>query len=137
MVRPALKSSSKPISEINLTPLMDLTFILLITFIITFPLVETGITVNLPSAQADPLPDQTKLTLSIDAAGQLYLDDLPLTSEQVEARIMGAVGTDPDVVVLVRADEVLPYGRVAAVLKMLHGASVRKLALVTRESGGG
>ena len=71
-------TSLKQISEINLTPLMDLTFILLITFIITFPLIEQGIQVNLPRAEASDLAPDRARTVSMDREGHLYLDDVRL-----------------------------------------------------------
>ena len=122
----------KRISEINLTPLMDLTFILLITFIITFPLIEQGIPVNLPRGKSDELtPDQAQ-AITIDGDGRTYLNDLELTLEELQDSLSRLVEIDPSVVVMVRADERLEYGRVVEVLKVLHEAKVSKMALVTQ-----
>ena len=65
MARKTALTSLSHISEINLTPLMDLTFILLITFVITFPLMEQGVSVNLPSGDADPLPEERTRTIRV------------------------------------------------------------------------
>jgi biopolymer transport protein TolR len=124
-------STVKEISEINLTPLMDLTFILLITFIITFPLIEQGIPVNLPRGKAADLDDIQARTISMDKQGVLYLDDLEITSEAL-AREMKVLGeADPETTVLVRADETLAYGRLVEVLRILHDAKIARMALMT------
>jgi biopolymer transport protein TolR len=124
-------STLRPISEINMTPLMDLTFILLITFIITFPLIEQGIPLNLPKGETKPLDEQNTRTINLDKNGQLYLNDLPMALEDL-AREMGVIGrVDPDAVILLRADETIAYGRVMEVLKILNDAKVSRMALVT------
>lgn len=121
----------RQISEINLTPLMDLTFILLITFIITFPLLEQGIPMNLPTADTAELDDEQARTISVDADGAIHLDDSPISLEAL-ARDMDILAVaDPGAVVLVRADEALAYGRVVEVLKVLTDAKIARMALVT------
>jgi biopolymer transport protein ExbD len=79
VVRRTSLTSLRQISEINLTPLMDLTFILLITFIITFPLIEQGIHVNVPEGKGQEVSAETARTVSLDGGGHLYLDDFPVT----------------------------------------------------------
>lgn len=131
MARQTKLTSLEQISEINLTPLMDLTFILLITFIITFPLIEQGIPVNLPKGRADELdPDSTRaITLEVD--GNLYLDDVSITEDDLHVE-MGQLGlADPDVVVMLRADEGIAYKKVMDVMKILHRAKITRVALVT------
>ena len=83
MARKTPQTSLKAISEINLTPLMDLTFILLITFIITFPLIEQGIAVNLPKGKAKELTDEEARTVTVDAEGAIYLDNSPITLDEL------------------------------------------------------
>lgn len=132
MKRHTSLTSLKQISEINLTPLMDLTFILLITFIITFPLIEQGIPVNLPRGEADDMnPDQSR-TISLDLQGQLFLDDLPITIEQLANEMTMLGKADPDIVVMVRADEGIKYGRLVEILRILHDAKIARMALVTQ-----
>lgn len=124
-------SMLRPLSDINMTPLMDLTFILLITFIITFPLIEQGIPLNLPKGETQPLDEKNTRTINLDKDGQLYVDDQPMALDDL-AREMGIIGrTDPDAVILVRADETLAYGRVMEILKILNDAKVSRMALVT------
>ncbi len=122
----------KEISEINMTPLMDLTFILLITFIITFPLIEQGIPVNLPKGSAADLDNPDTINITIDDKGSLYLDDLPVSMDYLTGEMQRTGALSPDTTVYVRADESIDYGSVAAVMKILHDAGIKKLALVTQ-----
>ena len=123
----------KPLSEINLTPMMDLTFILLITFIITFPLIEQGVPINLPQGSASPLPtDTARAVISLDGAGKLYLDDRPVTFEAFEAQCAVLAQTAPATAVYVRADKAVPYGDVVRVLRALHERKLTRIALVTQ-----
>ena len=125
-------TSIQQISEINLTPLMDLTFILLITFIITFPLIEQGIPVHLPTGVADVLEPGKTRTISLDVDGKLYLDELLTTSEVLTMEMKALGVADPDTTVQVRADEAIRYSRVVDVLKILHDAKITRMALVTQ-----
>lgn len=119
------------IKEINMTPLIDLTFLLLITFIITFPLIEQGIHVNLPRGQADELDTSQMRTITLDVEGRLYLDRQPVTREELAARMKELGELDPNAVVMVRADERLAYGRLVEVLNIVREAKIARMALVT------
>ncbi|MFO7871032.1 MAG: biopolymer transporter ExbD [Kiritimatiellia bacterium] len=125
-------SSLKQISEINLTPLMDLTFILLITFIITFPLIEQGIPVNLPEAKASEIDAQSARSVSIDRDGRIYLENVPVSIDNLAVKLGAMVRAGDPPTVMVRADKSVRYGRVAAVMRVLHETGVSKLALVTK-----
>ncbi len=123
----------KPLSEINLTPLMDLTFILLLTFIVTFPLIEQGVPINLPQGAAAPLPTETaRAVISIDGAGNLFLDNRPVSFEAFVAQCAVLAQTAPETVVYVRADKAVPYGDVVKVLRALHERKLTRISLVTR-----
>ena len=132
MARRTPLTSLHQINEINLTPLMDLTFILLITFIITFPMIEQGIIVNLPVGAASEIKETQVRTITIDDKALLYLDDDPLTLEDLRAEMQILGETKPDTTVLVRADEALAYGRVMDILKILHEFKLSRMSLVTR-----
>lgn len=125
------------IKEINLTPLIDLTFLLLITFIITFPLIEQGIPVNLPRGKAADLQEERTRTLALDSTGQIYLDQRPLSREELSEEMKSLGAADPDITILVRADERIAYGRLAEILRILHEARIARLALVTQPEGPG
>ncbi len=132
MSRNIPNSSLRQLSEINLTPLMDLTFILLITFIITFPLIEQGIPINLPVHKAAPIDSSESRTVSIDREGVLYLDHSSVDAQELTGMLMSLKESTPDIRILVRADEQLPYGQVVSVLKLLREAQISRMALVTQ-----
>ena len=131
MARRTSLVSLDQISDINMTPLMDLTFILLITFIITFPLIEQGIAINLPKGKAADMQDSVSRSISLNLDKQLYLDDLPVSKvELLEA--MAEIGlNEPDTTIYVRADRKLPYGEVVEIMRVLHEANITRMALVT------
>lgn len=132
MPRRAPLASLRRISEINLTPLSDLSFLLLVTFIITLPLIEYGIPVNLPRGRAEEVRAREACTVTIDKAGKLYLNDVEMSLEALAAELRRRAAAAPETTVLVRADEAVPYGQVASVLRVLHLARVGRLALVTQ-----
>jgi len=119
------------ISEINMTPLMDLTFILLITFIITFPLIEQGIAINLPQGKASEMIERKSRAISLNIDKQLYLDDVPVSRGELVAAMADVSAADPDTTIYVRADRKLEYGEVVEIMRVLHDANITKMALVT------
>jgi len=129
-------TSTRRISEINLTPLTDLTFLLLTTFIITYPLLEQGIMVDLPDGSAEELSESKTRTITINKDGAIYLDNSQLSIDELKSS-MGVIGqSEPDAVVMVRGDEKIVYGRIVEVLKVLYDAKITKMALVTEPEGG-
>jgi biopolymer transport protein TolR len=134
MARKAATRTLGQLSEINMTPLMDLTFLLLITFIITFPLVEQGIPVNLPRGTAQALPEKQTAMLSLNNKGEVYLDKKIVPKGNLAAQLSALKGKNADLTVMVRADEKLDYGKVIEVLKVLHDCKITKMALVTKGS---
>ncbi len=134
----ARRTSIKPLqelNEINMTPLIDLTFLLLITFIITMPMVEQGIPVNLPKGKAKELDQSETRSITIDGTGGLFLDQAVITLEQLGVEMKALAATDPDTTVLVRADDKLAYGRVVEVMRILSEAQITRMALVTTPDG--
>lgn len=131
MGRERTRQSLQRISEINLTPLIDLTFLLLITFIITFPMLEQGISVKLPRGKADRIDQQKSQNVTVDIKGQVFLNNRQMTLPELEQQLTTLAGKDPDTAVLVRGDERLDYGRIIQVLRVLHKARIVRMALVT------
>jgi len=131
MARRTSLVSLQQISDINMTPLMDLTFILLITFIITFPLIEQGIAINLPKGKAADMQDAVSRSISLNLDQQLYLDDLPVSKEELLASMAEIGLNEPDTTIYVRADRKLAYGDVVEVMRILHEANITRMALVT------
>ncbi|AKJ63347.1 ExbD/TolR family protein [Kiritimatiella glycovorans] len=137
MARKTSLVSLKEISEINMTPLMDLTFILLITFMITFPLIEEGIPINLPQGRAEDMDEPRSRSISIDGQRRLYLDEVPVGRAELAAEMAQLGAEEPDTTVYLRADRELPYGAVTEVLTLLRRNGVSRTALVLkgREAG--
>lgn len=131
MARKHINSGKRTISEINVTPLMDLTFLLLITFIITFPLLEQGIPVQLPSGRAADLSDDTGRTITVDQDGQHYIDAEPVSFERLAEDLRAWGQADPSMPLMVRADERIAYGNVVEILRHAYEAGLSRLALVT------
>ncbi|MCO5045139.1 MAG: biopolymer transporter ExbD [Kiritimatiellae bacterium] len=130
----ARRTSVKPlreINEINMTPLIDLTFLLLITFIITMPMLEQGIPVNLPRGKSQDMDQTRSRVITLDAEGRLYLNNVSIGLQQLGEEMKSLAQSEPDLTVMVRADEKLAYGKVVEVMQTLHGAQVTRLALVT------
>ncbi len=132
MKRRMTLTSMKDMSEINLTPLIDITFILLITFIITFPLIEQGIPISLPKGKSRDLKPDVSRTVTIDKTGSLFLDDVKVSLEEFASEMETASKLDSSVMVMVRGDENIRYGRIVDVLKVLNAAKITKMALVTQ-----
>jgi len=123
-----------PMSEINVTPLVDVMMVLLVIFMVTAPLLKAGIAIQLPDSRAKPLAQPPHgVTITMDRAGRTYLDDAPLPPDAMAARInalpRGADGRAPQVTL--RADTGLDYGRVIGLMGELNRAGVTALSLVT------
>ena len=122
-------------ASIDMNSLIDLTFLLLVTFMLTIPALEQGISIMLPRAKTDTLPSKNAKanTITVDINHQVDLNNVPKTLETLEEELQVMVKADPDVHVLVRGDERLEYGEVMGVVKIVYRCQVRKMALVTVE----
>lgn len=132
MARKTTLQNTRIIGEINLTPLMDLTFILLITFIITFPLLESGMPVSLPKAQGAPIEDKDTVTITVSGEGNWFFDKREVSREQFITEIKYLRESRPEAVVLLRGDETLPYGDLIEVMQVLKENGIQKISLVTQ-----
>ena len=121
-------------ATIDMNSLIDLTFLLLVTFILTIPALEQGISIMLPRAKTDILPNKNNKanTITVSQTGTFF-NNTPVTLEALEQDLLAKVKEDPDVPVLVRGDERLTYGAVMDVVKLVYKCKVRKMALVTVE----
>ena len=123
-------------ATVDMTSLIDLTFLLLVTFIVTLPALEQGIQILLPQAKNLPPPptkDNKANTITVDQLNRIFLNDKPVAMEELESRLMQMCAEDPDVPVLVRGDERLTYGSVMRVVKLVYKCNIRKMALITVE----
>jgi len=122
-------------SNMNLTSMMDCVWLLLITFIITFPMIEQSIPVNLPAAKGDSKPPSIKTaTITVDKEGRIYLNDQVVTEADLAERLAVLKESNDDLSILFRADETVAYGHVVTVLKVLYHLKITKTSFVTRES---
>jgi biopolymer transport protein ExbD len=132
MKRYSQRSGHTAMAELNVTPLLDLAFVLLIIFIITTPLLESNIPMQLPtgSPHNSPPPDPKSLrTVSIDARGQIYLDDRPVGLPELEQELSAFSRATPDAAVVVRADKSLRYQQVVDVVDTLQRAQISRMRL--------
>ncbi|RST29406.1 protein TolR [Sphingomonas ginkgonis] len=124
-----------PMAEINVTPLVDVMLVLLIIFMVTAPLLATGVPVDLPQSRAAPLDQQAKPTqVSLDAQGRIFIDDAPVAEAALPQRLadLAAAPAPPEGRrVYLRADRSLDYGRVMRVMGELNRAGLNHVALVS------
>ena len=126
------RRSHTPMSEINVTPFVDVMLVLLIIFMVTAPLLTVGVQVDLPKASASVITgDDEPLTITVDAEGRIHLQDTMLTLEAVTPRLLAITGNNPDVRIFVRGDKAVDYGRVMAVMGTVNLAGFTKVALIT------
>jgi biopolymer transport protein ExbD len=118
--------------EINITPMLDLAYVLLIIFIILTTATVQGIKVNLPKASAQPSLAQNKTkAITIAADGTIYLDTFPVTMTELENMLRQYKGANPNLPVIIKADSTIAYQRVVDVLDLLGRLEITQLGLVT------
>ena len=118
-------------SDPNMTPLIDLTFLLLITFIITFPMLEQGISIKLPRGKTEKIEQNKSQSISVALDGKVYFNNREITSGELENELKQLAEQDPQPPVLVRCDERVDYGTLMKTLKLLHACKISRMALVT------
>ncbi len=120
-----------PISDINVTPLVDVMLVLVVIFIITAPLLASAIRLDLPRAEGTQAGTAPRfLTVAVDPAGALFLDDQPVTLAQLAERLAAAAKADPDTELQLRADAGVPYGKVVEVMGTAHQAGLQRIGFV-------
>ena len=127
-------SRRAPMAEINVTPMVDVMLVLLIIFMITAPLLVSGVPVDLPDSNAGALKqDNTPVQVSVDASGQAFVDEQAVAGDALAAKLAAirAARADDEPRVYVRADSSLDYGRVMRVVGEVSAAGFKKVALVS------
>ena len=126
------RSSREPMSEINVTPFVDVMLVLLIIFMVTAPLLTVGVPVDLPESAADSLPDdQEPLTLSINSKGEVFIQEHQVTFDEIVPKILAISNNRTDTRIYVRGDRAINYGRVLEIMGRLSGAGFSKVALIS------
>ncbi len=134
MRRYSQRQTLTTLSEINITPLLDLAFVLLIIFIITTPLLENSVTLAIPSSKAaNATVDPSKVqTVSIDRMEAIKFNNEPVDAEMLIARLAAAKLANPDVAVVIRPDRDLPVQKLIALMDSVQRAQITKVGIATK-----
>jgi biopolymer transport protein TolR len=130
--RPAGRHRYRQMSEINVTPFVDVMLVLLVIFMITAPLLSVGVPVDLPETKAPPLtrPDEP-LEVTVNAKGEVFLQETAINLEALVPRLVAITANNPEARIYVRGDNAINYGRVLEVMGLITSAGFNKLALVS------
>lgn len=133
----AIDSSSQrngsTISQINVTPLVDVMLVLLVIFMVTAPIIQQGVQVNLPQAKAGAIPGkEEQLVVAITRSGKIYLNDNPMTLTELGLKLRAIRQLRQDREVYLRADQDVRYGIVIRTIAEIKQAGIEKLGMVTR-----
>ena len=125
-----------PLSEINVTPIVDVMLVLLIVFMVTAPLMTSGVNVDLPKANASPVAQDSKpITVSIATDGKVYLADDAMDLTDLVAKLQAASQSNPERRIFVRGDKAVPYGRIIEVMGTITQGGFTKVALLAEQGG--
>ena len=128
-----VQAENEPYDEINITPMLDLAYVLLVIFIILTTATVQGIKVNLPKASAQPsLAENRTKAITLTADGTIYLDTYPVTIGELETQLRSLRAAIPDLPVIVKGDGQIQYERVVEVLDLLGRLDITKVGLVTQ-----
>ena len=126
------RSEREPMSEINVTPFVDVMLVLLIIFMVTAPLLTVGVQVDLPETSADTLPEESEpLTLTINSKGEVFIQESKIEFENLINKILAVSKNRTDTRIYVRGDKTINYGRVLEVMGKLSGSGFTKVALIS------
>ncbi len=126
------RSEREPMSEINVTPFVDVMLVLLIIFMVTAPLLTVGVQVDLPETSADTLPEESEpLTLTINSKGEVFIQETKIEFDNLIKKILAVSNNRTDTRIYVRGDKTINYGRVLEVMGILSGSGFTKVALIS------
>jgi len=117
------------LSEINVTPFVDVMLVLLVIFMVTAPLMQQGVDVNLPKAKGKELPPDERISLVIKRDGTVYMNDTPVSMVQMRQKLEAISKLNPNV--FLKADKDVPYGLVVEVMGEIKEAGIEKLGMIT------
>ncbi|MHB1856208.1 MAG: ExbD/TolR family protein [Acidobacteriaceae bacterium] len=121
------------LSDINITPLVDVVLVLLVIFMITAPVLQSGIQVNVPRTKTVKQITQQRTVVTIDREQRVYLDDKPVNVNDLPALLQGKNGANPaNRVIYLRSDERVPFGAFASVMDAVKQAGITNVSIVTR-----
>ncbi len=126
-------TAPQPMGEINMTPLIDVMLVLVVILLVTAPLLASSVRLDLPKTDAAAPSEAPKfLSLAIDKAGKLFLDDKPIELTALDAELKARAKRAPDTEVQLRADDAVPYGRVVEVIGMSQLAGLSRIGFVAQ-----
>ncbi|MDH5748226.1 MAG: protein TolR [Rhodospirillales bacterium] len=126
------RRSTRPIADINVTPMVDVMLVLLVIFMVTAPLLTVGVQVDLPKTEAKVVEGQDEpLAVSVNARGKIFLQDTEVDLDALVPRLKAITKNNPDVRIFIRGDRSINYGRVMEVMGTINAAGFRKVALIT------
>ena len=138
ITRRGRRRAYKPMSEINVTPFVDVMLVLLIIFMVTAPLMTVGVPVDLPKTRASTLNEQTEpLVITITAEGTLYLQETKFELDTLVAKLQAITANKPETRIYLRGDRTIAYGRIMQVMGTINNAGFKKVALITEMPGAG
>ena len=118
-----------PMAEINVTPFVDVMLVLLVIFMVTAPLMQQGVDVNLPKAKGKELPPDERISLVIRRDRTVYMNDTPVSMAEMKQKLIGISKLNPNV--FLKADKDVPYGLVVEVMGEIKEAGIEKLGMIT------
>jgi len=122
---------ARPMSDINVTPLVDVMLVLLIIFMVTAPLLTVGVPVDLPKTEAAPITGQDEpLVISINSQGKVFLQETEIDLDSLVPRLQAITNNKPDTRIFVRGDQSVPYGRIVEVMGTVSSAGFTRVALI-------
>ena len=128
-------SQPQPMSDINMTPLIDVMLVLLVIFIITAPLMSSSLRLDLPkTAGAKPTDAPSFVTVAVSPQGALFWGDEAVDGDQLKARIREAAQRNPATEVQLRADQSVPYGRIAELIGLVQDGGLSRIGFVTEST---
>lgn len=124
---------STTISQINVTPLVDVMLVLLVIFMVTAPMIQQGVQVNLPQTRSRAIPaSEDFLVVTVSKDGKVYLNDNPMTTGELGSKLAAIRKLQADKQVYLRADQDVRYGEVMKTIATIRQAGIEKLGMVTR-----
>src|SRR5436309_10314685 len=127
----------RPMSEINVTPLVDVMLVLLVVFMVTAPLLTVGVPVELPQTQAPPINEPKEpLVITVDRNGGIFISETSVPVDSLVPKLQAITGSNPDAVLYVRGDKEINYGRVLEVMSLVTAAGFHKVSLVAETPKG-
>jgi biopolymer transport protein TolR len=120
-------------ADVNVTSLVDVAFVLLIIFMIAAPIMQGGVEVQLPKAEARPITSQKGMVVSVNREGQIFVDETRVTYDDLRLTFRSLVATRKPESVYLRADSRVPYGQVVRVLAVVRASGVQNVGLVAEE----